>query len=672
MHHGTYTGCVRKHWVRFWIVCVSLLGLNFACAIARQPSQEPAQAGTKPQEVKSTDKPQVEKSGAAQGEEKARLPFLITLLETQVRFEVNGDSRKEVHTVVKINDAGGARQFARLGFDYNRAFQSVEIPLVKIAHANGGTSEVLPSAISDAPNPAVEKFPAYHHVRVKSVRILGLQEGDTLEYRVITTTTKPPLAPDFWLEHTFDRSGQVVEERYELELPANREIQFRSRLGPIERNSDNSSTRALRWRVTKETWKTLKEGEEATTEGGPDVELTTFLSWKNLSNQLWMSARMASSTEIWADAMRKTGAKTEPVSPKALYNLVAAKMGTVELPLDFARYDFREARDILKSGYASPQDKAKLLRLELAQDSRPAGQKPKLEMLLSGSVESPEKRLPSPSIFSVLLLSYYDGKATYYMNPGVSVAPFGVVQSAYRGKPALRLRSDPSEDCWTWVANDLPFPSVQHVNVDANIAIDGTLRAKIKYVMRGDNELMLRMAFHQATRERWNEVAGLLALSDGFRGHVESVRASDPMETEKPFEVEYEITQAKFVDWSKKPVRIPALLPQIALPDAPGKAAEKIELGTPLDVETSLTLNLPEGTTVQTPPATSVSRDYATYASKYDGHLNTLTASRRVHFLLREIAGDRAADYAAFVRAVQLDQAQGILLFPPAVTEKRK
>src|SRR5262249_1605184 len=159
----------------------------------------------------------------------------------------------------------------------------------------------------------------------------------------------------------------------------------------------------------------------------------------------------------------------------------------------------------------------------------------------------------------------------------------------------------------------LPFPSSQHVDIDATLAGDGTLHAKIKYMMRGDNELVLRMAFHQTPKERWNEVAGLLALADGVRGHIESVKASDPMETNDPFTVEYKITQPKFVDWSKKPVRIPALLPQIALPDAPGKSADgKIELGTPLEVETQLTLKLPEGTAVQTPPGTSVARDYAT------------------------------------------------------------
>jgi hypothetical protein len=71
--------------------------------------------------------------------EKSIMPFQIQLLETRVRFEANGDYRKEVHTVVKLNNILGAREFARLTFDYNRAFQQLEIPQVRITHANGGT-----------------------------------------------------------------------------------------------------------------------------------------------------------------------------------------------------------------------------------------------------------------------------------------------------------------------------------------------------------------------------------------------------------------------------------------------------------------------------------------------------------------------------------------------------
>ncbi|HYW65567.1 MAG TPA: DUF3857 domain-containing protein, partial [Candidatus Dormibacteraeota bacterium] len=196
----------------YFLLLLTTLLVVLGPACAQEGGQKPAE----PAEKAGTEKAAAPEKTAS----KPELPFQIQLLETRVRFEVNGDSRKEVHTIVKINNVLGAREFARLTFDYNRAFQQVEIPLVRISHANGGTSELLPSAVVDAPNPAVEKFPAYQDVRVKSVRILGLADGDTIEYRVITTTTKHPLAPDFWLEHTFDRSGQVLQEHYQLDLPA--------------------------------------------------------------------------------------------------------------------------------------------------------------------------------------------------------------------------------------------------------------------------------------------------------------------------------------------------------------------------------------------------------------------------------------------------------------------
>src|SRR5207244_9810450 len=97
----------------------------------------------------------------------------------------NGDSRREVHALVKIHSELGVRQFAQLNFDFNRSFESIDIPLVRITHANGGTADILPSAITDRPNPVVVNAPGYQDVRVKSVRMLGLQPGDTLEYRVI-------------------------------------------------------------------------------------------------------------------------------------------------------------------------------------------------------------------------------------------------------------------------------------------------------------------------------------------------------------------------------------------------------------------------------------------------------------------------------------------------------
>jgi hypothetical protein len=211
--------------------------------------------------------------------------------------------------------------------------------------------------------------------------------------------------------------------------------------------------------------------------------------------------------------------------------------------------------------------------------------------------------------------------------------------------------------------DELPFDARQTVHVDASLTIDGKLSARVHYSMRGENELILRVTFHQTPKEKWKDLAQVLSLSDGFRGQVSSVTASDPYATKEPFTVEYELQQPKFVDWSKKPVRIPALLPQVGLPDPPAKPAagakpSPIELGTPLEVTTSMTLQLPIGTKVQAPTGTSVQRDYATFASQYSAKGQTITASRHINFVLREIPASRAADYNAFLRAVQNDEAQ--------------
>jgi len=119
-----------------------------ACGTQAAPNQErPSQAAQ--QAPKSPE----------DSEKQPELPAQIDRLETFIRFEANGDSRKEVHTLVHINNELGARQFARLAFDYNRSFQQIEFPLVRITHTSGGTAEILPSAISDQPNPAVVNAP---------------------------------------------------------------------------------------------------------------------------------------------------------------------------------------------------------------------------------------------------------------------------------------------------------------------------------------------------------------------------------------------------------------------------------------------------------------------------------------------------------------------------------
>jgi hypothetical protein len=616
----------------------------------------------------------------------AQTPAQIELLETRIRFEADGASRKEVHARVRINTELGTRQFARLNFDYNRAFETVEIPVARITHASGGTADILPSAVTDQPNPVVADAAAYQDIRRKTVRILGLQPTDILEYRVITTA-HAPLAPDFYLFHTFAKDAIVTQEQFELDLPSSRAVQLRVNpaTAPSYQGKTGEGSEARMIRRWEYRWRSpegqAKGFQDLSTE--PDVALTTFTSWRQLSARL---AEKFDATENIAPAvlakssdLTKSGENPEE-KIEVIYDFVSQKITTVELPLESNGFRPRAPAEILSSGYATPEDKMVLFSALTRAAHMPA------IVALAGAPDGVDKLLPRPSLFSHALVWAGAGKEGpgFWVDPSMEVAPFRMVGANLRGKPAFLLLPDTKENAslspWLTVPVDLPFAASQQVSVNAVLAGDGQLSAKVHYSLRGDNELLLRVAFHQTPKEKWRDLAQLLSISDGFRGQVTNASAADPSNTRQPFSVDYEIVTPKFVDWSKKPVRIPALLPQLGLPDASttivtGAAASPIDLGTPLDVDTRSTLQLPPGTTAHVPTGTSVERDYATFASKYSiqgpdsvGNV-TLTASRRVRFLLREVSAARVTDYKAFVHAVQNDEAQDFTLERPASAE---
>ena len=609
-------------------------------------------------------------------------PAQIELLETKNRFETNGDSRKEVHIRVKINNELGVRQFSRLNFDFNRSFQSVEIPLVRITHASGGVADILPSAITDNPNPAVVDFPAYHDVRVKSVRILGLQPDDLLEYRIVTTTTHHPLAPDFWLDHTFDRSGVVTEEAFDLDLPKVATLAIRinpaTPQSSLENSGEGPQERAVyRWRRHT----TAADQNRESNANEPDITLTTFASWKVLAFRL--SGRLA--TQSVQPEKKEIelvhGASHRKTPAESIYYFVTQQIRTVELPLGATGYALRSPNETLAAGYGTREDKFVLFNSLFRLTNEHF-----LPVFVCSSPQ-PENQLPRPSLFESLLVRTGKPDAVY-SDLGLEVAPFGAIPSKLRGSRGLQVLElfGQDEDQWTTVPAAMPFASSQRVAVQARLDALGSLAAKASYFLRGDNELLLRVAFHKTPQDKWKEIAQLLAISDGFRGEIKNVTASDPYTSEKPFEVEYEIEQPKFVDWSKKTVRIPALLPSPSLPDATTTASASdadravkkkiIDLGTPLDIELTSTVQLPPGTTALAPTGTSVERDYATFSSKYSvskpdspAAATTITATRKLRFLLKEIPAERAPDFNAFLHAVQSDQLQLFTLQPAAKTK---
>lgn len=636
------------------VICFFSVAENHSLA-AQSAAQKPAE--------KSADKSQ-EKTAIKTAR---KLPAEIELFETHIRFETNGDSRKEIHARVKINDELGVRQFARLNFDFNRSFEKVEIPMVRITHPSGGTADVLPSAITDNPNPAVVNAPAYQDVRIKSVRILGLEPADSLEYRVITTVSHHPLAPDFWFVHTFERSGVVRHEEMTVELPAGRGFVHINPKTPAQQSSEPDGGLTYYWQHEEHA-----AGDQPTDENpSPDLLVGSFATEVEFAGKLaplfYPQSEVVPAVRARARALT-AGLVNDEERLRAIYAFISKDIRTVDLRVGSTGFRIKNPADTLQAGAATQEDKAALL---IALFGSIANFTPTVCFTQQNESSAPYFYALAANLEHTLLgLDNRLFDKPLWLDPAAEVAPFAMISRTYRGKTALcipKSGDDTGPGYWERVPDQLPFGSFQKVSVKAALQDNGTLTAALKYTMRGDNELLLRTAFHQSPREKWNDVAQLMALSDGFRGKISSTTTSDPYDTQNPFNVEYEVTQPKFMDWSKKPLRVPAILPLLGLPDPParakaGETAPPIELGTPLDVEVSATVHLPGGTGAEVPAGTSLQRDFATYESRYSVSNGTLTASRHINFILKTIPADRAAEYNAFLRAVQNDESQVFLL----------
>jgi hypothetical protein len=148
------------------------------------------------------------------------------------------------------------------------------------------------------------------------------------------------------------------------------------------------------------------------------------------------------------------------------------------------------------------------------------------------------------------------------------------------------------------------------------------------------------------------------------------VKSSDPLETHKSFEVDYEISQTNFTDASRKTLQLRMPLPALGIPGAEESAENvptPLQLGSPLEIHVHSTIELPAGYTARAPVPVSMSRDFASYRSNYSAKGNTVEAQRDLVFRQREIPEDLLPDYRAFARAARADEAQlvSIEVSPP-------
>jgi len=636
-----------------WVTVLCLLSLPLLARAQNGPTP-PASS-----ENPSATKTEAQKQTPA---DYSQEPFVIEQYFSTARYENDGTGERDVAVRIRVQSDAGVQQLGQLVFGYSSANEQMDIRYVRVRKSDGSVVAAGPDAIKEMTGSVARDAPVYTDYKEKHITVPALAPGETLEYEIATRLVTPLAPGEFWLQHNFVATAIVLDERLEINIPEHRKINLESSPDfPCEKQSQDGRT-IYRWKHSNLTRpseeNSQKKSSKRTEEKKPDVQLTTFTSWENVAR--WYAKLEQGRTDPTPEIRAKTdeliqGRATDLDKIQALYNYVSKNIRYVSLSFGVGRYQPHSAGEVFANQYGDCKDKHTLLAAMLQAAGIPS------DAALISYTRKIDESMPSPSQFDHMITAVPRGNELIWMDSTAEVAPFRLLSSPLRKKAALLVPADGNGKI-VETPPDPPFVSTQHVEIDAQVSDLGELTAHAHYTMRGDTELVLRLAFRRTPQTQSKELGQTILTLDGLHGEVTSVKPSDPTDTQNPFELDLDFTQSNFLDWSSKKAKAALPLLAIGLPNPPDDNTAPIVLGSPLDVSVRLKLDLPPAFTAQVPIAVSVSRDYAEFKSSYQFAGHTLTAERSLDFKIRELPASRTSDYLAFNRAVTADETQALVV----------
>lgn len=623
----------------------------------------PPQAGSAqipaPQEVEpgaSTEtKPDYSKEG-----------YVIEQIRSLYRFENDGTGRRQNLFRVRVQSEAGVQHWGQLRFGYNSANEKMDISYVRVLKADGSVVTAGPEAVQDVSSPVQQLAPVYTDYREKHVSVPGLRPGDMLECESITMINTPLAPGQFWTQYDFDRTGIVLDEQFEIDIPAGRAVKTKNKAGLDPRITEEKGRKTYRWTSSH-----LEREDEATdkdkdsqkkkkkTDEAADVQLTTFGSWQEVGQ--WYAGlekeRRVPSKEVRAESQELTkGLTTDIDKAEALYDYVATNFRYVSLSLGTGRYQPQAAADTLHNQYGDCKDKNTLLAALLEAQGLHSS------TVLIHTSRKLDPDMPSPLQFNHVITMLPLGKEEIWMDTTTEVAPFRLLSYQIRKKQALVIPPGGVAHLEETPA-DPPMGDLEALEINGKVDESGKLEARVTYTFRGDSELSFRTLFRRMATGKWQMMVE--AVNKALGGDVSEVKVSDPAATREAFVVAYTVSKANFVDWSKKELDVRLPLSDIALAkigshvgEDESEDAEPFKLGVPNQQTYKLKLELAARYTATAPVSVSVERDYGGYKSSYAMEGNVLTAERKLDLRKGELPPARADDYRAFRRSVVADSGQ--------------
>src|SRR5713226_6507227 len=620
-----------------------LVGWSFVCALVCLMSADVLeQASASSSSQQKTNNPNSEEAA------------VFERILNRAHFENDGTEVSETEAVVRIQSQAGVEAFGQLVFGYSSATEKLEVEYVRVRKPDGRVVATPDSTAQDFAPEVRKEAPMYSDYRQRHISVVALQPGDTLEYRTVTRVLTPLAAGNFWYEHSFPKGVAVNEDRLEIDIPKAREVKLKTptRKPDIQEKGDR---RIYTWVVKDIQPDRDKDKDETDEDTGPDVQLTTFTDWKQVSQ--WY-AKLQGERMTVDDSVRKKalelakGADTPAEKARRLYDFVARNVRYVSISLGVGRYQPHSASDVLQNGYGDCTDKHTLLSALLRAEGIQS------YPVLIHSTRKLDADVPSPAQFDHVITAARLGTGLTWLDTTPEVAPYGLILYQLRNKQAV-VASEDSEGGLQRTPADSPVKTFMHFTLDGRFSEFGALDATLEVTAQGDRDWPMRASFRRFSQAQWKDFVKLLSAGWGLPGDVNDVQLDPIEDTSKPFHLKYRLHQDRYFAVPSASVNFRPI-PPLGMPAvrASDKSKEPLNIGPAGEMDYRVRLQFPSNYTVRTPTAVKMTRDYGDYSSTYSQNKGMLEGERKLNVKVNELAAARRADYESFRNVTRSDEDQ--------------
>jgi tetratricopeptide (TPR) repeat protein/transglutaminase-like putative cysteine protease len=623
--------------LRCWLVFLLVCAIDSGARAQMSGSSNPAPP-TRP------------KTSNANAEEAAVYERILN----RARFENDGTEVRETEAVIRIQSQAGVEAFGQMVFGYSSATEKLEIEYVRVRKPDGRVIVTPDSTAQDFAPDVAKEAPMYSDYRQRHVSVTALQPGDTLEYRTVTRVLTPLAGENFWYEYTFPKGIAVGEDRLEIDVPKARDVKLKT---PTQKPEiqEKGDRRIYTWVVSNIEPDRDKEKDEEDEDSVPDVQLTTFTSWRQVAD--WY-ARLQGERMTVDDSVKKKadeltkGADSSTEKARRLYDFVARNIRYVSISLGIGRYQPHAASDVLQNGYGDCKDKhtlfATMLKAEGIQ-SYP---------VLIDSSRQLDVDVPSPAQFDHVITAARLGAGLTWLDTTPEVTPFGLILYQLRNKQAV-LASTDDEGGLQRTPADSPVNNFMRFSLDGKFSEFGALDATLEITAQGDRDWPMRGSFRHVSQAQWKDFVKVLSANWGLPGDVDDVQLDSIEDTSKPFHLKYHLHQDRYFVVPATSVNFRPI-PPLGMPPVrtSERSTQPLNIGPAGEIDYRVRLQFPANYTVHTPTAVKMSRDYGEYSSTYTQSKGLLEGERKLVVKRNDVAAARRADYESFRNATASDQDQ--------------